>query len=249
MPEMRRAAEPSVEEIIAILNRSSLPTVIVEGKDDVILYRRIEDRYGSDCVSILPVGGRANVIGIFEARDRIFRSSPTLFICDKDLWVVSGIPLNYVNDVIALTDGFSIENDAIRDIEAIIMMTVAERAEFVHELAVIMRWYAKALSALDDGRSPEIDVHPDRFFRQRDIVAPSENEVNENELFKKYYDVVSEDYTRILRGKTLMALIIRQLSRGGREARHNSQSLLDLAGARPGPLIRRLFDWVGQRIS
>ncbi|WP_420102345.1 DUF4435 domain-containing protein [Bosea sp. (in: a-proteobacteria)] len=248
MASKRGVAEPSIDEVIALLNKSHLPTVVVEGSDDIILYRRIEDRYGNDRVSVLPVGGRESVISIFKSRHKIIREQPTLFICDKDLWVMKRVPHLLQNDILKTTEGFSIENDAIRDIEVMLMMTASEREEFLNELDIVIRWYAKEVSLIENDISPAIDVHPNQFFREMTLVAPSKEEINANPIYKKYYEIISNDYLRLLRGKTLMALMVRQLSKSGRLARHNSQSLLDLAGARPGDLVRRLFDWVEQRI-
>lgn len=35
-------AQPTVDELVALLKRTALPTVICEGSDDLIVYRRLE---------------------------------------------------------------------------------------------------------------------------------------------------------------------------------------------------------------
>ena len=59
--------EISTEEAIAVIKKSSLPTVVIEGADDAIVYRKIED-IGDGFVSLLPVGGRENVLAIFNRK-------------------------------------------------------------------------------------------------------------------------------------------------------------------------------------
>lgn len=59
--------EPTFDEFVALLKRTSLPTLVVEGKDDMIVYRRLEDEYCDESLSVLSVGGRDKVLRLFEA--------------------------------------------------------------------------------------------------------------------------------------------------------------------------------------
>ena len=54
------------EEIIATIKHSSIPTVLVEGKDDIIFYRKLEEEeefydFGLD---ILSAGSKSAVLSI-----------------------------------------------------------------------------------------------------------------------------------------------------------------------------------------
>jgi hypothetical protein len=55
----------SLEEWIALLERSVLPTIIIEGRDDVIVYREFEKKLNVD---VLPVGGRNTILEIFKEK-------------------------------------------------------------------------------------------------------------------------------------------------------------------------------------
>ena len=57
------------EEIIASIKHSSIPTVLVEGGDDIIFYRRIEEEFDSMELSMLPVGNKEAVLSIKKEID------------------------------------------------------------------------------------------------------------------------------------------------------------------------------------
>ena len=100
--------DPTVDELVATLHRSELPTVVVEGKDDMQIYRWVEARIGNRNADVLPVGGRENPLSVYERRTE-YAHLPVAFVADRDMWLFSGIPPGY-RDII-WTEGYSIEND------------------------------------------------------------------------------------------------------------------------------------------
>ena len=58
----------SLEEWVALLERSMLPTIIIEGSDDVLVYREFEKKLNVD---VLPVGGRNTILEIFKEKNTI----------------------------------------------------------------------------------------------------------------------------------------------------------------------------------
>ena len=102
------APQPTVDELVAMLGHAELPTVIVEGKDDMRIYRWVEGRVGSQNANVLPAGGRENLLSVYQRRNE-FTHLPVAFVADRDLWLFSGIPEIY-HDII-WTLGYSIEND------------------------------------------------------------------------------------------------------------------------------------------
>ena len=77
------ALELTVDEIIETLKRSSLTTVLVEGVDDVMIYRWLEDEIGIHNANFFPCGGRNNLLEIYERRAE-FSELKTIFVADKD---------------------------------------------------------------------------------------------------------------------------------------------------------------------
>ena len=102
----------TVEELVATLRNSDLPTVIVEGQDDMRIYRWVEERLGSRTANVLPTGGRPNLLSVYERR-REFLDLPVAFVADQDMWLFSGIPTEYGG--VIWTEGYSIENDLYAD--------------------------------------------------------------------------------------------------------------------------------------
>ena len=106
-----RKAQPTVDEIIALLKKTDLPTVVCEGSDDLIVYRRFEEHLSHIGVSILPAGGRENVLEVFERRGEIPTSVRLAFIADRDTWVNTEIPTAYVAPALCGSMPFPVEID------------------------------------------------------------------------------------------------------------------------------------------
>ena len=98
----------TVDECVALLRRTDLQTVIVEGKDDMQIYQWAERRVGIQKANVLPVGGRETLLAVYKRRSE-FAHLPVAFVADRDLWLFSGIPPGYPD--IIWTEGYSIEND------------------------------------------------------------------------------------------------------------------------------------------
>jgi hypothetical protein len=235
----------SPDEAIATLRNSSLPTVVAEGSDDIIILRRIEQLYSDKIVSVLDVGGRESVLQLYERRSELPSELPIVFVVDRDLWVVGGVPAAYQSDMIVLTDGYSIENDAIRDGNFLNLMTNGEKAAFEVELRSICKWFAASVVDVLRGGDSQLRTHPDSILANQEALQAAEyiiaNDIEAGELHK----MLSADAIRLLRGKTLLNLLMRQLSYTGRPARHRTEALLDQAGAAPGALLTSLFNTVG----
>ena len=94
----------TVDEIVAYLSRSQLPTVVVEGKDDMRIYGWAEARVGNTKAYVLATGGRNTLLAVYQRRNE-FANLPVAFVADRDLWLFSEIPADY-HDVI-WTQGYS----------------------------------------------------------------------------------------------------------------------------------------------
>ena len=88
----------TVDEIIATLQRTSLTTVLVEGTDDVMIYRWIEDEIGITKANFMPCGGRRNLIEIFERRSE-YPNVKVIYVADKDSYIYTSTPEEY-NEII-----------------------------------------------------------------------------------------------------------------------------------------------------
>lgn len=240
MPKKNKAM-PSVEELVSTIKRSSLPTVVIEGSDDVVVFRGLEEVYYDCGLSILPAGGRNNVLQLFSRRNE-FLEKLVVFLVDKDEWVLNEIPAEYVNERLICTDGYSIENDIYVDGGLERLMSPDERVRFREELEVFLRWYALAINrALQPPGGEEYKCHPnvildDALERERRMILDNGENFPED-----LHARISEGYSKILRGKSLMALLTRQLSYKGRPVRHNHLQLMETISCQRGPLINRIY--------
>lgn len=234
--------ELSIDEIIATLNHSSLPTALIEGDDDVVVYRVLEALRADTQLSVFPAGGRDKVLEVFLRRTELRHPERVVFVADRDLWVLSEAPEEYRSDRLVLTDGYSVENDVIRDGRLLDLLTDAERGRFMAELSLVNRWYALAVSRHMSDSAEPYKQHANHVLGTskpyEEWIRLVENESYPDELLSR----ISSDALRMLRGKTLMGLLMRHLSYKGRLVHHQHLSLMESTSRlNRGPLLDRLF--------
>ena len=234
--------EFSIQEIIGTLKNTGLPTVLVEGSSDIIVYRRCEERLrdiGVDFVKVgkrKDTGGRKMVLAVFEHRCHI-PNVQLAFIVDNDVWINSGVPSKYCSDRLIRTSGYSIENDVFVDGNLEGLLTPSELASFQKDLASFLDWYALALNRhLADNTKP-IKTHPNKVLNPDHY--PTLTKLEPTETYPTALrDEMASDYKMKLRGKSLFGLLLRQLGRGS--GRYNDDSLLNIVAVSPGALIQSI---------
>jgi hypothetical protein len=236
-------AQPTVDELLALLKKTNLPTVICEGSDDLIIYRRLEDRLNHLGVSVLPAGGRNNVLKVFERRYEIPSAVHLAFVADQDIWVNSGIPLTYSTPCLIFTDGYSIENDAICDGNLEGLLAGTEVTQFKKELCDFVEWYALALTRHISDPTKPIKMHPNQVLNP--TIRPSLLALELGEIYPlSARQTILADYKRLLRGKSLLALLIRNTNSRPSQPNHTDRSLLEMVAARPGQKLTRLSSMI-----
>ena len=235
MPNSSKA-ELTVDELIATLNHTHLPTLVIEGKDDIIIFRRLEEQSANLTLSVLPVGGRDKVLAVFKRLAEITSGQAIAFVADKDMYVYSTVPAKYAAGNLIFTDGYSIENDAFRDIDCEKLLTAGEKQEFAAEMRIFAHWYALSVSR----SGAEIDAHPNRLLNDANERARMTT-LNPGENYPQdLYETIIADYKKFIRGKSLFQLFQRRMH-NARPARHNRLALMEMAAANPGPFINALF--------
>ena len=99
---------PTVDELVSTLRRSRLPTIVVEGKEDMQIFRWMEHLLEIHEVDVLGVGGRSNLFAVYDRKSE-FVHLPVAFIADQDKELFTRLPAGY--EEIIWTQGYSIEND------------------------------------------------------------------------------------------------------------------------------------------
>ena len=138
---MAKKESPLTPEIlIATLKRSNLKTVLIEGKDDLLIYKKIESELEDLDINILPCNGRTALLEVFKNKSDI--DSELLFICDADLWVFDNKAP--ISDDLIVTEGYSIENELYQDGSTILnkLLSANEIISKNLMLSNICEWFA-----------------------------------------------------------------------------------------------------------
>ncbi|MUZ74354.1 DUF4435 domain-containing protein [Agrobacterium vitis] len=240
---------PTVDELFELLKRSNLPTVLVEGKNDIIFYRAIEEALRDLGVDMLPAGNKDAVLELRRRLKGQKSSSPLAFIVDNDLWVHTGIPSkNEIEDIIT-TDGYSVENDLFVDGDLINLLSEEEKKIFHEEVSIFCHWYALAVCRHLNNASTVFRTHPGKVLDNteyyRDSIILENGEVYPIE----FYNEILTQFSRVMRGKSLFAILHRQLSRSGRDVKFSEKQLMAFGASRKGEKFQRIRDLVRERIQ
>ena len=219
---------PTVDELVAALRQSRLPTVIVEGKDDMHIYRWVEGRIGSQNANVLPAGGRNNLLSVYQRRNE-YAHLPVAFVADRDLWLFSGIPPIY-QDVI-WTQGYSIENDLYAGADLESLLEAEEAREHQQVLDSIIEWFAFEVEEYLGDREAQVDKHcneivpigeteMDHSFRNSRGFHPPDQALHQQ---------IRAAYRLQLRGKSLFQVLVRFLSAPDRNVKHSTFGLYEIA--------------------
>lgn len=233
-------ARPTVDEIFELLKRTSLPTVLVEGKDDIIFYRSVEHELRDLDVDMLPAGNKGAVLEIRQKIKAEAISAPIVFVVDNDLWVYPIVTRPEDLDDIITTTGYSIENDLFVDGELESLLKPEEIADFKIELKQFVRWYALAIHRSLNGQPSSFRLSPGKVLDDEDFykieTALQVGEAYPEALFEK----IQSNYGCLLRGKSLFALLLRQLSAKKRHVKFGGKQLMEIGASRKGSHFRKI---------
>lgn len=197
----------TVDEIIAYLNHSSIPTLLVEGKDDHQIYRWLEEKLEDLDLDILQCGGRKALLELYDEKHRI-RKKDILFLADLDLWLFSGVPIKYKN--IIFTTGYSIENDIFSSAKEILesLISTAKIANYHKAVDELSKWYSFEVDEHLNSRPYVLKVSPKRvldnktYDLSRDFTDERNYQLNNHQL----YQDIKNNYDLKIRGKNLLDL-------------------------------------------
>lgn len=218
----------TVDEIIALLRHSGIPTLLVEGPDDAEVCRSIERRFQKHNLSLLVCGGRDALLKVYERRAE-FSSKQVAFLADRDLWLFTGLPEGL--DGIIWTAGYSIENDLYaKELEE--LFDESELRDFQMLLDSICTWFGLAVDQnLASFGSVPIDTHinqltgPNSFALSADCLTKLGLPLAPSAKSKE----VRSDYAQLLRGKQLFQCLVRILNAPTRKTKHSRSSLCELS--------------------
>ena len=238
----------TVDHLVGVLRRSNIPTIVVEGKMDIVIYRRLLERVGIQQTILLAADSRNKLLQVYERR-REFAHVPVVFIADQDMWIFSGIPEDYAD--IIWTQGYSIENDLYISAELESFLETHQHETHQQVLNAVCRWFAFEVEAFLKGDAAHVgegldEIVPrgkteldDAFLKRRGFLPPQE----------EHYQQIREAYDLQLRGKLLFQILLRFLNAADRELRFQTTHHGLFAIALDRPVSSQLFDRLIQEVE
>jgi hypothetical protein len=224
----RRKADLTEDELISAIEHSELPTVLVEGKCDAYLLRKLESRLSDVGASLLPCGGRDMVLKLFLNRGR-FKRNALAFLADQDMWVFTGIPAGFAgNPLLVLTSGYSIENDLCdHDFINRVIDSNPEREDFLRLIDVLCLWFAGEVDRAHRGEDPKCRLTAHQVLDDSRTKLRPEYLDRVGSVVPKSLHSIRGEFHRLLRGKTLIEAIHIVHSRPHRLSRWTPSFVVD----------------------
>ncbi len=217
----------TVEEIVELIKHSQIPNLVVEGVHDAFLYRLIEDSIDRPNVSIVICGGRSNLLQIYRRRNEFIKTR-VAFLADLDMWLFSIVPSEYQG--IIWTTGYSIENDLFSGSTILRFLTSVEQEDFRKTVCSLSRWFAFEVQRFLKGLEPNVDVHINRIVPtgRTDLSHTYLQRICYIEPPEEFVTDIRDNYVLKLRGKNILQLLIRYLSKKGRLSKFSKMNLLEI---------------------
>jgi hypothetical protein len=224
---MSCTSELTIEELIAYLKRSDLPAILVEGRDDMTIYRWIEDSSISCLGAIIPCGGRSQVIDIAQRQGELGQKR-VAFLVDSDSDAAWGDQMSIPNTI--WTAGYAIENDLFATGVITNLMTQQERDGFSRVVESLTLWFLHCVLQIKEGSPARLCRHSRDILDHDTIEFREELEVDQA-LEEKYADACERIRAHPLvyvRGKNLFDSALFFLSGKGRKSKYSRQNLYEL---------------------
>lgn len=236
----------TVDELVSTLKKTSLPTVLVEGQDDMRFYRWIE-KHLPGRASLLSCDGRTTLLAVYDRRKEFHRLKAT-FLADKDMWLFTAIPKAY-SDVI-WTSGYSIENDIIADSKIDELLSEEENIQYKNLVTEIIKWFAFEVEVFRSGGASKQSVKlsklivgsrlSDAYLQNRRYRPPNTATIEE----------ITENWKLRLRGKTLLDVLTKILGQASRSPNYGGGQLLEIGvKLSPNKYVTRLIKEISNALG
>lgn len=214
------------KQVEYLSKRSNLATVVVEGNNDTVIYRWIEERLASHVdshltIDPLPAGDRSNLLEIYNRRGEFSSRIPVAFLADLDYQVLADptLMLRHYPDII-WTTGYSLENDLYTDANPTQLIKQTDFKIYNAALKVVIETFASEVTRWHTGGIKQ-------------------------DLRNQYLAAISTNASLKLRGKDLYSILEYFHSPTPRMSKHSptsrmSKRLIDVTGNHR-PLITRLI--------
>lgn len=214
------------DELISTINHSSDPYIIVEGPDDVKIYRWLLEDSGLTAF-LEPRNGCGGVKKIYERRTEL-TNAKVIFICDRDTLVYTGTISEEYEDII-YTTGYSIENDLYQGKAIEKQLFEPKDAEiFERALVSFLRYYACELEKFRRAERCNFHEKPEAIISHEDYSLLVHQLTTFNEPSEDTIKYLKSDYDILLRGHSLFKLVGMVLRRKDRDPKYSESALYEI---------------------
>lgn len=242
-------AHLNVDELVATLRNSSLPTLLVEGRSDMDLFYALEEMCFESSIDVLPIGGRVALFEVFKRRTE-FRATPVAFLADSDMFIFGNVPPELSG--IIFTEGYAIENDILSGGKAFRMISGKNRTKWAKVISSLSKWFAAATHRYLNGETVEYSQHPAQLlcFIAGTLTPLSQAVLIEPEPLCEQAKRVLAEPTKYLRGHTLLDALGHFLATAKQRPRCSKDVLLrmDLVSWETNPSLQRIVTGVQMAI-
>lgn len=231
---MHNQSLPTIDEIVNTLQRSYLPTILIEGTDDIFVYRWLKSRVDYSLVSLQACGGRNSLFSIHDRKNE-FLDKNVIFVADKDAFRFDGIPKE--RESIIFTSGYCIENDIFEGSN--ILSFIDDEDEDDHNLLreIIGKWFAFQLNKYYDLNtesqcmSLSVATHINTISPKGlgSICPYHAASIGYSEPNNDLISLIMNEYNLNVRGKQLFQMLSRFLSKKGRFSSFSDKNLIEVA--------------------
>jgi len=239
----RREPLYTVDEIVSSLRHSSVPTILVEGPDDMMVYRWLNQYIKPLKASPINCGGRKNLLSVYERRDE-FSSLKTVFLADQDLYVFLGIPNEYSG--VIWTTGYSIENDIYAGSTKLEdLFDEIELDEYKRLIEEIIEWFTSEVEKYKQGNATDSKIDIKVLYDKKQCINENETYIdntgdqiclvvgnNYNLANQNLITELKKDFRLKLRGKIIFKVLSAYLNVSKRDPKYKTKQLYEI-GAKP----------------
>ncbi|TCG02054.1 hypothetical protein BZM26_02655 [Paraburkholderia strydomiana] len=142
-------------------------------------------------------------------------------------------------DDLVTTTGYSIENDLFVDGDLESLLSHEEIERFKIELNQFLRWYALSVNRNVSGHESSFRTHATKVLED-EAFYKAEMMLQEGETYPQaLFESIQSNYGSLLRGKSLFALLLRQLSARNRDVKFGAKQLMAIGAYRKGPHFQK----------
>ena len=239
----------SEDEIVDLLRETSLPTILVEGRDELSVYTRyLESKIDIEDVDVLPCQGKITLLNIFDRREE-FKHKKVVFVADKDMWFFVGIPQEKkYEEHIVFTDGYSLENDLYIESQFSQLLGKKEIIDFYKLIKELSIWFAFEVNRYIETGSSQCNFDLYKICPNNVLDSEFKQKINFVDPPQELVDKIYGDYTRALRGKNLFQALLKFLATP-KHSNLGRENLLELGARFKNPRIELLVSKIVQKFQ